>query len=92
MKIIFAGTPEFAAAALDALHAAGHQITMVLTQPDRPAGRGLQPTSSAVKRRAQAYGLRLEQPRTLRDAGVVQALASLHADAMVVAEIGRAHV
>ena len=88
MKIIFAGTPEFAAAALDALYTAGHQIALVLTQPDRPAGRGLQAASSAVKRRAQAYGLPVEQPRTLRDASIVDALASLQSDAMVVAAYG----
>ena len=50
MKIVFAGTPEFAAVALDALLRAGHDVRLVLTQPDRPAGRGLKPRASAVER------------------------------------------
>lgn len=66
MRIAFAGTPEFAAVALDALHAAGHEIALVLTQPDRPAGRGQQLQASAVKQRALALGLPLAQPRGLR--------------------------
>ena len=56
MKIIFAGTPEFAAVALEALHAAGFEIPLVLTQPDRPAGRGMQLHASAVKQFALAHG------------------------------------
>lgn len=66
MRIAFAGTPEFAAVALDALHAAGHEITLVLTQPDRPAGRGQQLQATPVKQRALALGLPLAQPRGLR--------------------------
>lgn len=66
MRIAFAGTPEFAVVALDALHAAGHEIALVLTQPDRPAGRGQQLQASAVKQRALALGLPLAQPRGLR--------------------------
>lgn len=66
MRIAFAGTPEFAAVALDALHAAGHEIALVLTQPDRPAGRGQQLQPSAVKQRALVHGLPLAQPRSLR--------------------------
>ena len=66
MRIAFAGTPEFAAVALDALHAAGHEIALVLTQPDRPAGRGQQLQASAVKQRALALGLPRAQPRGLR--------------------------
>ena len=88
MKIIFAGTPDFAAAALEALHAAGHEIALVLTQPDRPAGRGLQPAPSAVKRLAQDLGLSLAQPRTLKDAAAVAPLRTLGAQAMVVAAYG----
>lgn len=88
MRLVFAGTPEFAAAALDALHAAGHDIPLVLTQPDRPAGRGLQLVPSAVKRRAQAHALRVEQPQTLRDAGAVDMLREVAPDAMVVAAYG----
>ena len=66
MRIAFAGTPEFAAVALDALYAAGHEIALVLTQPDRPAGRGQQLQASPVKQRALALGLPLAQPRGLR--------------------------
>ena len=66
MRIAFAGTPEFAATALDALHAAGHDVALVLTQPDRPAGRGQHLQASAVKQRALTLGLPVAQPRGLR--------------------------
>ena len=66
MKVIFAGTPEFAAAALAALHAAGFEIPLVLTQPDRPAGRGLQLHASSVKQFALAHGIEVLQPLSLR--------------------------
>ena len=66
MKLAFAGTPEFACAALPALHAAGHEVVLMLTQPDRPAGRGLKLQASPVKQFAQARGLPLAQPRSLR--------------------------
>ena len=85
MEIIFAGTPPFAAVALDALHAADHKIALVLTQPDRPAGRGRQALSSAVKRRASELGLTVLQPRSLKDADVVTTLRAVQADAMIVA-------
>ncbi|MFC0133629.1 methionyl-tRNA formyltransferase [Massilia eurypsychrophila] len=66
MKVIFAGTPEFAALALASLHAAGFDIPLVLTQPDRPAGRGLQLHASAVKQYALAHGIEVLQPLSLR--------------------------
>lgn len=66
MKVIFAGTPEFAATALEALLAAGFEVPLVLTQPDRPAGRGMQLQPSAVKRVAQAHGIPVVQPVSLR--------------------------
>jgi methionyl-tRNA formyltransferase len=66
MRIAFAGTPEFAATALRALYAAGHDIALVLTQPDRPAGRGLKLQPSPVKTWAHAHGLPVAQPRSLR--------------------------
>jgi methionyl-tRNA formyltransferase len=88
MKIIFAGTPDFAAAALAALRAAGHEIALVMTQPDRPAGRGLKPAPSAVKRLAQDLGLALAQPRTLREPGILDTLAAHEPDAIVVAAYG----
>ncbi len=66
MKVIFAGTPEFAALALASVHAAGFEIPLVLTQPDRPAGRGLQLHASAVKAYALAHGIEVLQPLSLR--------------------------
>ena len=85
MKLIYAGTPEFAARALGALIRAGHDIAIVLTQPDRPAGRGQKLAASPVKALALAEGLHVAQPATLRDASIVEQLRSLGADAMVVA-------
>jgi len=66
MKVVFAGTPEFAAIALKALHEAGHEIPLVLTQPDRPAGRGMRLQPSAVKQYALAHGIPVAQPVSLR--------------------------
>lgn len=66
MRIVFAGTPEFARLALDALLQAGHEVPLVLTQPDRPSGRGLKLTPSAVKQGAVAAGIPVCQPRSLR--------------------------
>ncbi len=96
MKLVFAGTPEFAAVALTQLLAAGHQITLVLTQPDRPAGRGLKLQASPVKKLALQHGIPVAQPRSLRldgkypdDAQSAQvALQVAAADAMVVAAYG----
>ena len=88
MKLIFAGTPEFAAVALEALLAAGHTIALTLTQPDRPAGRGLKPQQSAVKQLALARGLALAQPASLKALAVQQQLREVGADAMVVAAYG----
>jgi len=88
MRLIFAGTPEFAAAALAALADAGHDIAVVLTQPDRPAGRGMRMTASAVKQLALARGLQVAQPQTLRDPAAQAMLATLAPEAMVVAAYG----
>ncbi|MDE2387531.1 MAG: methionyl-tRNA formyltransferase [Betaproteobacteria bacterium] len=88
MKVIFAGTPAFAAAALDELIRAGHEIVMVLTQPDRPAGRGMKATASAVKLLAGQHRLPLLQPLALKTAEVQEQLRALHADVMVVAAYG----
>ena len=66
MRIVFAGTPEFARIAFDALRAAGHDIPLVMTQPDRPAGRGLKLTPSPVKQAALDAGIEVAQPRSLR--------------------------
>jgi methionyl-tRNA formyltransferase len=96
MRLAFAGTPEFARAALAALQAAGHEITLVLTQPDRPAGRGLKLQPSPVKQWALRQGLALAQPRSLRldgkwpqDAEAARAaLQQAAPEAMVVAAYG----
>ncbi|MBY0264849.1 MAG: methionyl-tRNA formyltransferase [Burkholderiales bacterium] len=88
MNILFAGTPPFAAAALAALLEAGHRISLVLTQPDRPAGRGLKAQASAVKQLALERGLELAQPPSLKDDATVARLAALDADVMVVAAYG----
>ena len=88
MNILFAGTPAFAAAALDALLQAGHRVPLVLTQPDRPAGRGLKPQASAVKQLALSKQLAVAQPATLKDDVVIAQLAAAGADAMVVAAYG----
>jgi methionyl-tRNA formyltransferase len=88
MRIAFAGTPEFAAESLAALLRAGHEITLVLTQPDRPAGRGLRPQPSAVKRLAQDHGLSLLQPATLKDPALRSAVSAARPEALVVAAYG----
>jgi methionyl-tRNA formyltransferase len=88
MKIIFAGTPPFAAVALEALIGAGYQITVVLTQPDRPAGRGMKPVSSPVKLLALQHGLPLLQPTTLKQPELHSQLEAFDADVMVVAAYG----
>jgi methionyl-tRNA formyltransferase len=99
IRVAFAGTPEFAREALAALHAAGFVVPLVLTQPDRPAGRGMKPRASPVKQWAQAHGLPVLQPRSLRldgrypdDAAAAQAaqaaLRAARADALVVAAYG----
>lgn len=88
MNIVFAGTPAFAAVALDALLGAGHVVGLVLTQPDRPAGRGRRIQPSAVKRLAQRHGLDLLQPSSLRDSTVAAAIANQAPEAVVVAAYG----
>jgi methionyl-tRNA formyltransferase len=96
LRLVFAGTPEFARVAVDALHAAGHDISLVLTQPDRPAGRGMKLQASPVKAWALAHGVPVQQPRSLRLDGsfadearqALHALEQARSDAMVVAAYG----
>lgn len=96
MRLIFAGTPEFAQTALAALHAAGHEIVLVLSQPDRPAGRGMKLQASPVKQWALAHQVPVAQPRSLRldgkfpeDAAAARdTLLAAKADAMIVAAYG----
>ena len=88
MRLIFAGTAEFAAHALRALLHTGHDVALVLTQPDRPAGRGLRLGPSAIKVLAQEHGVDVYQPASLKDEAALTRLGSLGADAMVVAAYG----
>ncbi|KAE8759954.1 methionyl-tRNA formyltransferase [Paraburkholderia madseniana] len=96
LRVIFAGTPEFAAAALAAIHSAGFPVPLVLTQPDRPAGRGMKLQASPVKRYAQEHGLAVAQPPSLRRAGkypaeataAIDQLRATPHDVMVVAAYG----
>ena len=93
IRVAFAGTPEFAATALQALLDAGFDVPLVLTQPDRPAGRGMKLHASPVKQLAQAHKIALSQPRSLRldgkypddAAAAQQALQAARPDVMVVA-------
>lgn len=96
LRVIFAGTPEFAAVALAKILAAGHAVPLVLTQPDRPAGRGMKLQASAVKQLALQHHIPVAQPKSLRldgkypdDAAAAQAaIAEAKADVMVVAAYG----
>jgi methionyl-tRNA formyltransferase len=96
MKVVFAGTPEFAATALAALYEAGHEIVLVLTQPDRPAGRGMQLHASAVKQFATRHHIPVLQPASLKLDGKYpdqasqahEVLKSTPHDVMVVAAYG----
>jgi len=88
LKVAFAGTPEFAAVALDALLGSHHEVVGVLTQPDRPAGRGRKLTPSPVKLRAVEAGVPVQQPMSLKSEDAVDELRSLNADVLVVAAYG----
>ncbi len=88
LKLIFAGTPDFAATALAGILESQHTVLAVYTQPDRPAGRGLQLSESPVKRLAKEQGLPVYQPQTLREASAQKQLADFGADLMIVAAYG----
>ena len=88
MRLIFAGTPELAALALQAIVAAGHDVPLVLTQPDRPAGRGMALQPSPVKKLALDKGIEVFQPLTLKDAEAQAKIAATGAEVMVVAAYG----
>lgn len=88
MRLVFAGTPDFALASLRALVESGRAPVAVLTQPDRPAGRGRKLTASPVKQYAQQQGIAVLQPPTLRDAQAADALRALEPDLLVVAAYG----
>ena len=88
MKLVFAGTPEFARAALAAIADAGHEVVLVLTQPDRRSGRGMKPTPSPVKLEAEKRGIPIHQPASLKEEVAHEPIKSAAAEAMVVAAYG----
>ncbi|GAA5174790.1 methionyl-tRNA formyltransferase [Niveibacterium umoris] len=88
MRVAFAGTPEFAAEALRAILAAGYDVPLVLTQPDRPAGRGMQMVASPVKQLALQHGIPVDQPEKLRTEEQQATLRMVKADVIVVAAYG----
>ncbi len=88
LKLIFAGTPDFAARHLAALLSSGHEVVAVYTQPDKPAGRGQKLTASPVKELALAHDLPVYQPASLRNEAAQAELAALGADLMVVVAYG----
>ena len=89
MKIIFMGTPDFAVGTLEALIAAGHEITLVVSQPDKPKGRGHEWIPTPVKAAALAHNLRVYQPANLRNEEAEEVLRSTEADVIVVAAFGQ---
>jgi methionyl-tRNA formyltransferase len=90
MKLVFCGTPQFAVPTLNALVRAGHTLELVVTQPDRPSGRGRNVSLSAVKQRANELGLPISQPETLKaNLEFKQRIESLRPDAIVVVAYGR---
>jgi methionyl-tRNA formyltransferase len=88
LRIVFAGTPDFAVPPLDAMRAAGHRLVAAYTQPDRPAGRGQSLASSPVKQRALQLGIAVEQPASLKSEEAVARLRELAPDLMVVVAYG----
>jgi methionyl-tRNA formyltransferase len=88
LRVVFAGTPAFAVPALEALASAGHDIPLVLTQPDRPAGRGMRLAHSEVAAAAERLGIEVAKPATLREAQIQSRLRGLGLDTLVVAAYG----
>src|SRR5947209_19883439 len=90
MKLVFCGTPQFAVPTLEALLASGHEIPLVVTQPDRPQGRGLELATSPVKHTAQRHSLRIEQPEKIKsNADFRVLLEKIQPDAIIVVGYGR---
>jgi methionyl-tRNA formyltransferase len=89
MRIVFMGTPEFAVPTLERIIESGHEVMAVFTQPDRPKGRGQQVSMSPVKESALQHGLTVEQPQRIRRPEVVDQLAAIRADCMVVVGYGQ---
>lgn len=88
LRVIYAGTPEFAVPALQAIQASEHQLVAVLTQPDRPAGRGRRLQASPIKLVAQSSAIPVWQPHTLKDEQICTSLQQLEADLMIVTAYG----
>jgi methionyl-tRNA formyltransferase len=88
LRVVFAGTPAFAARSLEAIAAAGHEVALALTQPDRPAGRGLRLGSSAVAQSAQRLGIPLLKPASLKQGDAAAQIQAVDPDVMVVAAYG----
>lgn len=90
MKLVFCGTPQFAVPTLEAVLSAGHEVALILTQPDRPSGRGMQLTASPIKTTALAAGIPVEQPTKIKTNEALQAqLTSIAPDAILVVAYGR---
>ncbi len=88
MRVVFAGTPAFAARSLEAIAAAGHEVALALTQPDRPAGRGMRLGSSAVAQSAERLGIPLLKPASLKQGDAAAQIRAVDPDVMVVAAYG----
>jgi methionyl-tRNA formyltransferase len=88
LRIIYAGTPDFSVAALQALIESSHEVVAVYTQPDRPAGRGRGLRASPVKQKALEHNIPVYQPTTLKDTQAQQELSALNSDLMIVAAYG----
>ena len=89
MKVIFMGTPDFAVETLEAVIKARHEVTLVVTQPDKPKGRGNAMQASPVKECALAHGIEVYQPKKIREQECVDYLAGFGADIFVVAAFGQ---
>lgn len=89
MKIVFMGTPEFAVASLEVLYNSGHEVALVVTQPDKPKGRGYTLTPSEVKKYALEHGTEVITPATLKDESVIEKLESVQADMFIVTAYGK---
>ena len=89
MKLIFAGTPDFAAAALSALYEAGHEIKAVITMPDKPKGRKGEPVPPPVKEEALKHGTPVMQPLSLKEDEIFEKIKAYSPDAIIVTAYGR---
>ena len=89
MKIVFMGTPDFAVPTLEALYQSRHEVAAVVTQPDKPKGRGKAMAMPPVKEKALEYGIPVYQPKKIRDPECVEELRKYQADVMVVIAFGQ---